>query len=137
MPSARPIPVSMFVANTDSGNACPTSDSSPSATVIEMIADSNGTRPATTEPNTISSTINAAGNPNPSSPLRRSSPASVSKSDSSVCSPVMVTSNPSRPSAARTASTTSSMSSSASRPSATSSPVASRSLETSRRSPES
>ena len=67
----------MLVANTDSGNACPTSASSASATVIETIASSNGTSPATTEPNTINSTISAAGNPNPSSPLRRSSPASV------------------------------------------------------------
>ena len=89
----------MLVAKTDSGNACPTSASSASATVIETIANSNGTSPATTEPKTINSTINATGNPNPSSPLRRSSSASVEKSASSVNSPVIETSNPSRPSA--------------------------------------
>ena len=107
----------MLVANTDSGNACPTSASSASAIVIATIAISNGTSPATTEPNTISSTISAAGSPNPSSPFFRSSPASVSKSSSSVNSPVIAVSKPSRPSARCTASTTSSMSSSASRPS--------------------
>jgi hypothetical protein len=127
----------MFVANTESGNACPTSATSASATTIETIANSNGISPATTEPKTINSTISAAGNPNPSSPLRRSSSASVERSASSVNSPVIDTPNPSRPSARRTASTTPSMSSSASRPSATSMPVASRSPDTSRRSPES
>ena len=127
------MPVSMLVANTDSGNTCPTSASSASATVIEITANSNGTSPATTDPNTINNTINATGKPKPSSPLRRSAPASVSKSASSVCSPVIVTCNPSRPSAACTASTTSSMSSSASRPRATSMPEARRSWETSRR----
>ena len=54
----------MLVANTDSANACPTSASSASAIVIATIAISNGTSPATSEPNTISSTISAAGSPN-------------------------------------------------------------------------
>ncbi len=81
----------MFVAKTESGNACPTSASSASATTTETIAKSSGINPATTEPKTTNRTISAAGKPNPSSPFSRSSPASVSKSASSVNSPVIVT----------------------------------------------
>jgi hypothetical protein len=99
---------------------------------IETIASSSGINPATTDPKTINKTISAAGSPNPSSPFFRSSPASVSKSASSVNSPAIAASNPPRPSAASTASTMPSMSSSASGPAATSIAVASRSCETSR-----
>jgi hypothetical protein len=44
----------------------------PSAVVIATSAINSGTMPATTVPNTSSSTISAAGRPNRSSPLSKS-----------------------------------------------------------------
>ena len=127
--------MSMFVANTESGKACPTIATSASATAMETSAISIGITPARTEPKTIRRTISAAGSPNLSSPFLRSSPASVEKSASSVSSPVIAASSPPRPLVASTASTTSSIESSASGPSAASIAVASRSAETSRSEP--
>jgi len=63
----------MLTTKIERSNACPTIAVSASATTIETIASSTGTRPATTEPNTSSSTIRAAGRPIWNSPFCRSS----------------------------------------------------------------
>jgi hypothetical protein len=73
---------------------------------MERIAMNIGTSPATTVPNTSSSTINAAGTPKRSSPLRKSSWESWLKSCWRVCLPVIDAVNAASL-AARTASMTS------------------------------
>ena len=84
MPSARPIATTMFRTNRLSGNACPTTAVTASATTIEMIAISIGIATPNSVPTTSSSTTSAAGSPNCSSPLLRSLAESSSRSRSSV-----------------------------------------------------
>jgi hypothetical protein len=60
-PSASPMPVSMLKMNTDRWNGCENTATSPSATMIEMIAISRGTSPATIAPNTRIRMTSAAG----------------------------------------------------------------------------
>ena len=62
----------MFVMNTLSWKACPTTAVIPSATMIEMIAIRIGISAPVSVPNTNSNTISAAGSPKRSSPLLRS-----------------------------------------------------------------
>ena len=85
--------MSMFTMKTESSTGCATSAVSPRATMIDTIAISNGTSPATTAPNTSRRTISAAGRPNWSSPVFRSCWESSLKSWSSVSSPVTATTN--------------------------------------------
>jgi hypothetical protein len=89
----------MLVTNRLSSNTCPTMATRPSPTTIEIIAISSGIDAPTTVPRTSSKTINAAGRPNCSSPVLRSDSETLEKSRPAVCSPVMCTANPERPSA--------------------------------------
>ena len=76
---------------TESENPREMSATSPSATMIERIAISTGTTPATTAPKTRTRTISAAGRPNASSPVSRSFCDCWPKSWFAVWSPVMPT----------------------------------------------
>ncbi len=80
MPSASPMPVSMFTTKIESSNTVVTRATSPSATTIESNASSTGTSPATTEPKTSTRITSAAGRPNWNSPVLRSSSERVLKS---------------------------------------------------------
>src|SRR5262249_61822361 len=62
----------MLITNTERLNACASTATRPSATAIEGSVITSGTRPATTAPNTSSSTISAAGRPTRSSACCRS-----------------------------------------------------------------
>jgi hypothetical protein len=66
------MPVSMFTMNTDRLNASDSTATTPSPTMIDISAIATGTRPATIDPNTSTSTSSAAGRPNASSPCSRS-----------------------------------------------------------------
>ena len=95
----------MLTTKNDTSNAWPTSAVSATATTIESRPSTTGIRPATTAPNTSSSTISAAGRPISNSPFCRSSAESFSKSSSEVSEPVIATRKPSTPSASRTSAT--------------------------------
>jgi hypothetical protein len=74
------MPVSMFTMNTERLKASDSTATMPSPTTIDTSAIATGTRPATTEPNTSTSTISAAGNPKAISPCSRSVCESLLKS---------------------------------------------------------
>ena len=71
MPVARPIMLTMLMANTETSKVCPTSAVSATANVMAMRLRKMGRPAATTAPNTISRMMSAMGTPMPS-PLRRS-----------------------------------------------------------------
>ena len=63
MPSASPIPISMFTTKTESWNSCATIAVKPRPTRIETSASTSGTPADTSVPKTSTSTISAAGSP--------------------------------------------------------------------------
>ncbi len=113
MPVARPIMLTMLMANTETSNVWPTSAVRPMAMVMASRLRRMGRPAATTAPKTISRMTSAMGTPMPS-PLRRSDSAVWLKSLLMLAAPVTSVSNPPLPSAAWTTAWTLSMLSSAS-----------------------
>ncbi len=94
MPTARPIIVTMFSTNRLKLKSCPTSATSPSATMTAASARTMGTTAATTDANTTTSTTSAT--PMPAiSPFARSSSAIFVTSASRTPSPATCTVKPS------------------------------------------
>ena len=108
MPVARPIMLTMLMANTETSNVWPTSAVRPTAMVMAIRLRRIGSPAAITAPNTISRMTSAMGTPMPS-PFCRSDSAVWLKSLLMLAAPVTSVSNPPLPSALCTTSWTLSM----------------------------